>query len=76
MDKYLTAVKENICSVCVDSDEAGKCTLTEEEICAVEYFLPQIVDLVRRNPRRKIFDLFRNPAPHIPTQPQSANDIF
>jgi hypothetical protein len=57
MDKYLTAVKENICSVCIDSDEEGICTLTEDETCAVEYFLPQIVEIVRNNKRSKPAEL-------------------
>ncbi len=46
MDKYLSAIKENICSICVDSTEKGNCTLNEKEVCAVQYFLPQIVDVV------------------------------
>ena len=49
MDKYKTAIKENICSVCIDSDDDGICTLTEDETCAVEYFLPQIIDIVKNN---------------------------
>ncbi len=46
MNKYLSAIRENICSICVDSTEEGKCTLNEKELCAVQYFLPQIVDVV------------------------------
>lgn len=46
MDKYLKALRTHVCSVCVDSSEGGKCTLTDEEMCAVELYLPQIVDIV------------------------------
>ena len=51
MDKYKEAIKENICSVCIDSDDPGFCTLTDDETCAVEYFLPQIVEIVTNNKR-------------------------
>jgi hypothetical protein len=57
MDKYKSAIKENICSVCIDSDDDGICTLTEDETCAVDYFLPQIVDIVRRNHHSRIEEL-------------------
>src|SRR3989339_316077 len=46
MDKYLKALKQNVCSVCVDSNEKGGCTLNEKESCAVELFLPQILNVI------------------------------
>lgn len=46
MDKYLRAIRKNLCSICADSTETGKCTLTDQELCAVEKYLPQIVDIV------------------------------
>lgn len=46
MNKYLAAIHEDVCSICVDSSEAGNCLLTNEEVCAVEKYLPQIVDIV------------------------------
>lgn len=49
MQKYIKAVKENVCSICVDSDDAGHCTLTSKETCAVQAFLPQIVDIVHNS---------------------------
>jgi len=57
MDKYKTAIKENICSVCIDSDDDGNCRLTEDETCAVEYFLPQIVDIVTKNKHSSLEEL-------------------
>lgn len=59
MDKYKSALKENICSVCIDSDDDGICSMTEDETCAVDYFLPQIVDIVQRNERSKPAELER-----------------
>lgn len=46
MNKYLAALKKNICSVCVDSNHEGVCQLSDQEICAVERFYPQIVEIV------------------------------
>lgn len=46
MEKYLKAIEENVCSICVDSSENGKCTLTDKEVCAVQYFLPEIVSVI------------------------------
>ena len=46
MDKYLKAIKQNVCSICVDSSEHGTCLLTDKESCAVEFYLPQIVEIV------------------------------
>lgn len=46
MQKYIDAVKESICSICVDSKEDGDCKLSENEVCAVEKHLPDLVKLV------------------------------
>ncbi len=46
MDKYLKAIKQNVCSICVDSNEHGSCTLSAKEICAVDYYLPSVVEIV------------------------------
>ncbi|MFA5804340.1 MAG: hypothetical protein WC879_06820 [Melioribacteraceae bacterium] len=46
MDKYLKALKQNVCSICVDSNEKGGCTLNEKESCAVELYLPMILEVV------------------------------
>lgn len=48
MDKYLKALKQNVCSICVDSNARGGCTLNEKETCAVELFLPQIIEVVHK----------------------------
>lgn len=49
MDKYLKAIKQNVCSICVDSNERGGCTLNSSEICALELYLPQLVEIIKNN---------------------------
>ncbi len=46
MDKYLKALKQNVCTICVDSTEKGACTLDKSESCALELFYPQIMEIV------------------------------
>lgn len=60
MEKYLKAIKENICSICADSSETGKCTLNEREVCAVQYFLPEIIDVVHKTDSDEIEDYYKN----------------
>jgi hypothetical protein len=47
MDKYFKAIKQNVCSICIDSNEKGACTLTQQETCAVELYFPLIVEIIR-----------------------------
>ena len=56
MDKYLKAIKENVCSICVDSNEKGFCTLNAKETCAVELFFPQILEAVHSVDSKKMQD--------------------
>ena len=46
MQKYIKAVENNICKMCIDSDDNGNCVLTDEEKCAVQLYLPEIVNIV------------------------------
>ncbi|MFA7228244.1 MAG: hypothetical protein WC061_04350 [Melioribacteraceae bacterium] len=57
MDKYLKALKQNVCSICVDSNAKGGCTLNEKESCAVELFLPQIIEVVHSTDSEDIKEL-------------------
>jgi hypothetical protein len=59
MDKYLKAVKQNICSICVDSNEKGRCTLNEKEACAVELFLPQLVNVIHNNKNEELVKIYK-----------------
>ena len=47
MQRYIDAIRKNVCAICVDSTEEGDCTLTNKEICAVEYYLPTIIEVVQ-----------------------------
>lgn len=37
------AIREKVCSICVDSDEKGNYEMTKEECCEVELYLDRIV---------------------------------
>ena len=57
MDKYLKAIKQNVCSICVDSNEKGGCTLNEKETCAVELYLSQIIEVVHNADSENMHEL-------------------
>jgi hypothetical protein len=59
MDKYLKAIKQNVCSICVDSNERGGCKLTDKETCAVELYLPQIVEIVTKSETENVHELHK-----------------
>jgi hypothetical protein len=56
MEKYLKAIREKVCSICVDSDENGNCKMTDEECCAVELYLDKIVEVVHSVASDKMSD--------------------
>ena len=60
MDKYLKAIKQNVCSICVDSNEKGRCTLNENEVCAVELYLPKIINVVHNNENEELTKIYKN----------------
>lgn len=47
MQRYIDAIRKNVCAICVDSTEEGDCTLSTKELCAVEYYLPRILEVVQ-----------------------------
>ncbi|MFZ6031916.1 MULTISPECIES: hypothetical protein [Melioribacter] len=57
MDKYINAIRKRVCTICADSDEDGFCTLTDNEKCAVEIFLPRIISVVHESANRENMDL-------------------
>ncbi|MCK9279431.1 MAG: hypothetical protein M0P71_02325 [Melioribacteraceae bacterium] len=57
MDKYQKAIRENVCAICVDSNEHGACTLTNKEACAVQLYLPEIVELVHKYEGKNLDEL-------------------
>lgn len=56
MEKYIALIRENICSICVDSDESGGCLLSEKEICAIEQFLPEIISTIHNTKSENMED--------------------
>ncbi|MBN1302333.1 MAG: hypothetical protein JW995_14040 [Melioribacteraceae bacterium] len=46
LSKYIEALRENVCAICVDSSEEGECTLTEKEVCAIEIYFSRILDII------------------------------
>lgn len=59
MDKYLKAIKQNVCSICVDSNDKGRCTLNENEVCAVESYLPKIIDVIHNNENEELSKIYK-----------------
>jgi len=49
MQKYIKAIKDNVCAICVDSNDKGNCTLSNKEVCAVQLYLPQVVDIIHNS---------------------------
>ncbi|OGU62161.1 MAG: hypothetical protein A2V66_09125 [Ignavibacteria bacterium RBG_13_36_8] len=58
MEKYIKAIQDRICSICVDSSDEGNCTLNEKELCAVQYFLPQILEVVHSKQTDKVEEYY------------------
>ncbi len=56
-NKYIDAITENVCSICVDSDEGGNCTLTNKELCAAKVYLDKIVEIVHNSKTDDIYEL-------------------
>lgn len=49
MNIYRTALKKHVCTICCDSDQKGRCTLNDEEVCAIELYTDEIVDIIHEN---------------------------
>jgi hypothetical protein len=49
MDKYLKALKQNVCSICVDSyQEGGNCYLREDANCSLDRYFSLIVETIQK----------------------------
>ncbi len=51
MQKYLEAIRSKVCDVCIDGvfDAEGhfvKCGLPSDRTCPVEFYLPELVDVI------------------------------
>ncbi|HPN37804.1 MAG TPA: hypothetical protein PL041_05330 [Melioribacteraceae bacterium] len=63
MNIYKNALKKHVCTICCDSDIKGRCTLNEEEHCAIELYTDEIVDVIHKNndkPFEEIQQALRN----------------
>jgi len=55
-DQYFQAIQQRVCSRCIDTDEKGNCMLHYDEMCAVEEFLPEIVQAIQQVKSDKVED--------------------
>ena len=46
MEQYWNAMQDKVCRKCIDGDTLGNCRLPLDQSCAVQEFLPQIVQAV------------------------------
>ncbi len=67
-DQYLQAIRHRVCSRCIDTDEKGNCMLHFDEICAVEEFLPEIVQSIQRVQSDRVEDYVVELRNHVCTQ--------
>jgi hypothetical protein len=62
MDVYWHSIRTTICRTCTHGDGSEGCTLPSGEACAIEVFLPEIVEMVasvRSKSFEPYFDLLR-----------------
>ncbi len=46
LQSYVDAIHENVCSVCIDQRLDGSCPQREEKCCALDAYMPQIVEAI------------------------------
>ncbi len=44
-DRIVESIHSRVCALCMHADAVGSCSVSQREICAVERFLPEIVDV-------------------------------
>ncbi len=47
MEQYWSALQDKLCRKCIDGDGRGHCRLPFGQTCAVQEFLPQLVETVK-----------------------------
>jgi hypothetical protein len=47
MDAYVAAIHEHVCSVCIDQRLDGTCPKREGDRCALNAYMPQIVEAIQ-----------------------------
>lgn len=43
---YVEAIHENVCAVCLDQRLDGSCPQREQAVCALDSYLPQVVEAI------------------------------
>jgi hypothetical protein len=56
MNNSIEAIRDKVCSICVDSTDDGLCSLRNDEICAIEFHYKKLVELVERIDSENIRD--------------------
>lgn len=46
IEPYLQAIRENVCSVCIEQRLDGNCAAREQARCALDAYLPEIVEAI------------------------------
>ena len=46
LQDYVDAIHENVCSVCIDQRLDGTCPQREEKRCALDAYMPQIIEVI------------------------------
>ncbi len=46
LEAYIDAIHENVCSVCIDQRLDGSCQQRESANCALDAYMPQIIDAI------------------------------
>jgi len=49
-EKYLQEIRQRVCSKCIDRTASGLCTASTFDACAINRFLPEIIDIVLAEP--------------------------
>ncbi len=49
-DKYLHEIRQNVCSKCIDRTASGLCVASTFDACAINRYLPEIIDIVLAGP--------------------------
>ncbi len=65
MNKYLAALKKHVCPICCDSDQKGKCTLNNDEICSIELHIDKIVEVIHTSEKETYESLYINLKEHV-----------
>ncbi len=72
LEFYRDLLKQKVCSVCIDSDADGKCTIsrTPDRACPIDMFLPEIVQAIESVQSNRMEDYVESFRTHVCSQCQ------